>query len=86
MINAYGAEYYAESKMQEDEARQGIPEAEEAIKDIKKALEAHDTETALTFIESALDELNAFKEKQEKIDRDNYANEMQDLITASYRW
>ena len=85
MINAYGAEYYAESMMQSEEKEQGITDAKLAIKDIEKAIEAQDTESALTYIESAIDELNAFKEKQEKLDKEHYAKEMQDLITASYR-
>lgn len=86
MINACEAEYYAESMMQSEEKAQGITDAKEAIKDIEKAIEAQDAETALTYIESALDELNAFKEKQEKLDREHYAQEMQNLICASYRW
>ena len=86
MINAYGAEYYAESMMQSEEKAQGITDAKEAIKDIEKAIEAQDTETALTYIESALDGLNSFKEKQERLDREHYAQEMQNLICASNRW
>lgn len=88
-MNVYkgiGSEYFAESMIRNREIEQGIPDAKEAIKDIERAMESQDTETALTYIESALEELNSFKEKQERLDKEHYAREMQNLITQSYKW
>ena len=82
-----GAEYAEESASEEQEVANGYLDAINAKAEIDNAISHIDKhEQCLEDIANAIYYIQMLKEKQEKLDAESYADEMERLRQASYRW